>query len=47
MVDEVDETVSDEDRRRLASLLTEFSTALSKDENDLGRTNIVTHTIYT
>ena len=47
MVDEVHESVSDEDRRRLSSLLTEFPTAFSKDENDLGWTNIVTHTIDT
>jgi len=47
MVDNVDKSVSDEDRHRLASLLTEFSTAFSKDENDLGWTNIITHAIDT
>ena len=47
MVDDVDESVSDEDRRRLVSLLTEFSSAFSKDKNDLGWTNIVTHSIDT
>jgi len=36
VVDNVDKSVSDEDRRRLVSLLTEFSSACSKDENDLG-----------
>jgi len=43
----VDESVSDEDRRRLVSLLTEFSSAFSKDEDDLGWTDIVTHAIDT
>jgi len=47
IVDEVDESVSNEDRRRLASLLAEFSTAFSKDKNDLGWTNIMTHAIDT
>jgi len=47
MVDNVDESVSDEDRRRLVSLLTEFSSAFSKDEDDLGWTDIVTHAIDT
>lgn len=47
MVDDVDETVTNEDRRRLVSLLTEFSGTFSKGENDLGWTNIVTHSIDT
>jgi len=47
MVDNVDKSVSDEDRRRLVSLLTEFSTAFSKDENDLGWTDIITNAIDT
>jgi len=47
MVDNVDESVSDEDRRRLVSLLTEFSSAFYKDENDLGWTDIVAHAIDT
>jgi len=47
MVDNVDESVSDEDRRRLVSLLTELSSAFSKDENDLGWKNIVAHGIDT
>ena len=41
----MDRSVGDEDRRRLVSLLTEFSSAFSKDENDLGWTDIVTHAI--
>jgi len=47
MVDYVDKSVSDEDRHRLVSLLTEFSVAFSKDENDLGWTDIITHSIDT
>ena len=47
MVDNFDESVSDGDWRRLGSLLTEFSNTFSKDENDLGWTDIVTHTIDT
>ena len=47
MVDGVDESVSDNDRRRLISLLTEFSDTFSKHENDLGWTNVVTHAIDT
>ena len=47
MVDNVDKSVGDEDRRRLVSLLTEFSSAFSKDENDLGWTDIITHAIDT
>ena len=43
----VDESVSDNDRRRLISLLTEFSDTFSKHENDLGWTNVVTHAIDT
>jgi len=41
MVDNVDESVSDGDRHRLGSLLTEFSNTFSKDENDLGWMDIV------
>jgi len=41
MVDNVDESVSNEDRRRLVSLLTVFSSAFSQDENDLGWTDSV------
>jgi len=47
MVDNVDKSVSDEDQRRLVSLLTEFSSAFSKDENDLGWTDVITHAIDT
>jgi len=47
MVDNVDKSVSDEDRRRLMSLLTEFFSAFSKDENDLGWTDVITHAIDT
>lgn len=47
MVDNVDRSMSDEDRRKLVSLLTEFSSAFSKDEDDLGWTDIVTHAIDT
>ena len=47
MVDNFDESVSDGDWRRLGSLLTEFSNTFSKDENDLGWTVIVTHTVDT
>jgi len=45
MVDNVNKSVSDEDRRRLASLLTEFSSAFSKDENYWCWTDIITHAI--
>jgi len=47
MVDNVDKSVSDEDQRRLVSLLTEYSSAFSKDENDLGWTDVITHAIDT
>jgi len=47
MVSRVDDTVEDPDRRRLLSLLKEYAGAFSKDENDLGRTDVVTHTIDT
>ena len=47
MVDNVEESVSDEDQRRLTSLLIEFSNAFPKDENDLGWTDVITHTIDT
>ena len=47
MVDGVDETVGDEDRRRLLAVLSEFSGTFSRDNNDLGRTDVITHTIDT
>jgi len=47
MADEVDDSVSDADRRRLVMLLMEFSNAFSTGENDLGWTNVVTHSIET
>ena len=47
MVGRVDEDVSDADKRKLMLLLTEFRSAFSRDENDLGRTDIITHGIDT
>ena len=47
MVDRVDDSVSDEDRAKLMSLLTEFRSTFSRSENDLGRTYVITHVIDT
>ncbi len=47
MVSRVDSSVCLEDRQKLMDLLTEFSPVFSRGENDLGRTDIVTHVIDT
>ena len=47
MVDGVDRSVSDGDRRRLLAVLKEFSSTFSRGNNDLGRTDVITHTIDT
>jgi len=47
MVDGVDETVGEEDRQRLLAVLDEFSSTFSRNTNDLGRTDVITHTIDT
>jgi len=47
MVDNVDSSLGQAQRKQLADLLAEFSDAFSMDENDLGWTNVVTHAIDT
>ena len=47
MVDNADSSVGRAERKQLTDLLTEFSEAFSMSENDLGWTNVVTHTIDT
>jgi len=47
MVDNVDSSLVQAQRKQLADLLAEFSDAFSMDENDLGWTNVVTHAIDT
>jgi hypothetical protein len=47
LVNRVDKSVNPDDRRRLLELLKEYSGAFSQGENDLGRTDVVTHTIDT
>ena len=47
LVNRVDKSVNPDDRRRLLELLMEYSGAFSQGENDLGRTDVVTHTIDT
>ena len=47
MVDGVDETVGEDDRQRLLAVLSEFSSTFSRGNNDLGRTDVITHTIDT
>jgi len=47
MVSRCDPSVTDDERQQLLLLLKEFSTVFSKDENDLGRTDLVTHVIDT
>jgi len=45
IISRVDEEVSTEDRQRLRKLLHEYSSTFSRGENDLGRTEVVTHSI--
>ena len=47
LVNRVDKSVNPDDRRRLLELLKEYSGAFSQGENDLGRTDVVTHNIDT
>ena len=47
MVDGVDETVGGEERQRLLSVLNEYQHAFSRHPNDIGRTDVITHEIYT
>jgi len=47
IVNRADASVELEDRRRLMDLLTEFRGTFSRGENDLGRTDVVTHNIDT
>ena len=44
---EVDQLLTDEENSQLLSLLDEFSDTFSSSENDLGWTDVVTHTIDT
>ena len=47
LVDDVDSSVTDAEKVRLRSLLESYSDCFSTQEFDLGRTNVVTHTIDT
>jgi len=47
MVNRVDESVTVEERQQLLSLLREFGSTFSRNENDLGRTDVITHVIDT
>lgn len=47
LVSKVDQSLTAADRSKLASLLREFSHTFSRGENDLGRTDVVTHNIDT
>ena len=47
MVDGVDESVRTEDQQRLLSVLKEFPQVFSRHNNDLGRTDVLTHSIDT
>jgi len=47
LVSRVDESVTEEERGKLLSLLSEFSTTFSRDEDDMGRTEVITHVIDT
>jgi len=47
IVDRVDKSVTSEQRQQLRDLLYEFSDTFSRDKNDLGRTDVVVHSIDT
>jgi len=47
MVDRVDASVTESEKQQLLAILEEFRSAFSEGENDLGRTDVIQHTIDT